>query len=80
MQENLLGLYRKAGMKGIPITFLMTDNQIVKEGFLVYINDLLSTGYVADLFTPGATRAGGRAGVPVGATARTPRVCAYVPV
>jgi hypothetical protein len=32
--------------------FLMTDNQIVKEQFLVYINDLLSTGVVSDLFTP----------------------------
>jgi dynein heavy chain len=30
----------------------MTDNQIVKEVFLVYINDLLSTGYIADLFSP----------------------------
>lgn len=39
----------QAGVKGIPITFLMTDNQIVKEKFLVYINDLLSTGYIADL-------------------------------
>jgi dynein heavy chain len=51
-KENLLSLYRRAGTKGTPITFLMTDNQIVKEGFLVYINDLLSTGYIADLFTP----------------------------
>ncbi len=98
-KENLLNLYRKAGTKSIPITFLMTDNQIVKEVsscvcvdrdmhfelcrsapywptrrhnsvsrgfdmtrvalslcfcpqmFLVYINDLLSTGYIADLFT-----------------------------
>lgn len=50
-KENLLSLYRKAGTKGTPITFLMTDNQIVKEAFLVYINDLLSTGYIADLFT-----------------------------
>lgn len=50
-KENLLSLYRKAGTKGTPITFLMTDNQIVKEVFLVYINDLLSTGYIADLFT-----------------------------
>ena len=41
----------QAGVKGIPITFLMTDNQIVKEKFLVYINDLLSTGYIADLCT-----------------------------
>ncbi|MEW5311809.1 MAG: hypothetical protein WDW38_003494 [Sanguina aurantia] len=51
-KENLLSLYRKAGTKGTPVTFLMTDNQIVKEVFLVYINDLLSTGYIADLFTP----------------------------
>ena len=51
-KENLLALYRKAGTRGTPITFLMTDNQIVKEVFLVYINDLLATGYIADLFTP----------------------------
>jgi dynein heavy chain, axonemal len=51
-KENLLALYTKAGMKGIPVTFLMTDNQIVKEDFLVYINDLLSTGIIADLCTP----------------------------
>lgn len=48
-KENLLALYTKAGVKGTPITFLMTDNQIVNEKFLVYINDLLSTGYIADL-------------------------------
>ena len=51
-KENLLALYAKAGTKGLPITFLMTDNQIVNERFLVYINDLLSTGYIADLCTP----------------------------
>ena len=51
-KENLLALYSKAGTRGIPITFLLTDNQIVNEKFLVYINDLLSTGYVADLCTP----------------------------
>ncbi|KAK9808985.1 hypothetical protein WJX72_007373 [[Myrmecia] bisecta] len=51
-KENLLALYTKAGVKGTPITFLMTDNQIVNEKFLVYINDLLSTGYIADLCTP----------------------------
>jgi hypothetical protein len=51
-KEALLALYHKAGAKGQPVVFLMTDNQIVKEQFLVYINDLLSTGIVADLFTP----------------------------
>ncbi|KAF6251999.1 flagellar outer dynein arm heavy chain beta [Scenedesmus sp. NREL 46B-D3] len=51
-KEALLALYTKAGAKGQPVVFLMTDNQIVKEQFLVYINDLLSTGIVSDLFTP----------------------------
>lgn len=51
-KENLLELYKKAGTKGTPVTFLMTDNQIVKERFLVFINDLLSTGYIADLCSP----------------------------
>jgi hypothetical protein len=51
-KADLLSLYTKAGAKGIPVMFLMTDNQIVKEQFLVYINDLLATGYIADLFAP----------------------------
>lgn len=51
-KENLLQLYTKAGMKSQPVTFLMTDNQIVNEKFLVFLNDLLSTGLVADLCTP----------------------------
>jgi hypothetical protein len=50
-KEALLALYTKAGAKGQPVVFLMTDNQIVKEQFLVFINDLLSTGVVQDLFT-----------------------------
>jgi hypothetical protein len=29
----------------------MTDNHIVNEGFLVYINDLLATGNIPDLCT-----------------------------
>jgi dynein heavy chain len=48
-KENLLQLYTKAGMKGQPVTFLLTDNQIVNERFLVFLNDLLSTGLVSDL-------------------------------
>lgn len=39
----------QAGVKGTPITFLLTDKQIINEKFLVYINDLLSTGYIPDL-------------------------------
>ena len=44
-------LYIKAGVKGNPVTFLMTDGQIINERFLVYINDLLSSGYIPDLMT-----------------------------
>jgi dynein heavy chain, axonemal len=51
-KENLLQLYTKAGMKGQPVTFLLTDNQIVNERFLVFLNDLLATGLVSDLCTP----------------------------
>ena len=51
-KADLLALYSKTGGKGQPVTFLLTDNQIVNERFLVYINDLLSTGYIADLCTP----------------------------
>ena len=42
--------------------FLMTDNQIVKEQFLVYVNDLLSTGVVSDLFTQARGAGGERSG------------------
>lgn len=55
-KENLLSLYNLAGVKGTSVTFLITDNQIVKEKFLVYINDLLSTGYIADLCTQASPR------------------------
>jgi dynein heavy chain len=51
-KTDLLGLYTKAGVKGTPVTFLMTDSQIVNERFLVYINDLLSSGFIPDLMTP----------------------------
>ena len=52
LKENLKDLYRKAGVKpGDPLMFLLTDSQIVDERFLVYINDLLSSGRIPDLFT-----------------------------
>ena len=50
-KADLLALYIKAGVKGNPVTFLMTDGQIINERFLVYINDLLSSGYIPDLMT-----------------------------
>lgn len=41
----------KAGPKEDPILFLFTEGQITNERFLVYINDLLSSGEIADLYT-----------------------------
>jgi len=35
---------------GEQILFLLTDSQITKNEFLVYINDLLSSGYIPQLF------------------------------
>jgi len=50
LKESLKELYKIAGVKGVPTTFLMTDTQIVNEQFLVYINDMLSSGWIPDLF------------------------------
>lgn len=52
LKENLKELYRKAGVKpAVPIVFLLTDSQIIDEKFLVYLNDILNSGFVSDLFT-----------------------------
>ena len=48
-KENLMTLYQKSGIKGIGIAFILTDGQIVKEQFLVLINDFLASGNIADL-------------------------------
>ena len=52
LKEHLRDMYRKAGVKpGTPLMFLLTDSQITDERFLVYINDLLASGNIPDLFT-----------------------------
>jgi dynein heavy chain len=43
-------MYMKCGTKDEGITFLFTEGQITNERFLVSLNDLLSSGEIADLF------------------------------
>lgn len=49
-KEDLQKMYKRAGMKGEGLMFLITDSQIVDERMLVYINDLLASGEIPDLF------------------------------
>lgn len=52
LKSDLQDLYRKSAVRpGMPHVFLLTDTQITDERFLVYINDILSSGYVPELFT-----------------------------
>ncbi|KAF4740188.1 Dynein heavy chain 10, axonemal, partial [Perkinsus olseni] len=49
LKEDLKALYQ-AAVKG-PQTFLFTDANVVEEGFLEYINNMLTVGMVPALFT-----------------------------
>ena len=50
LKEALKEMYIKAGVKGNSIVFMMTDAQIINDKFLVYINGILSSGWIPDLF------------------------------
>uniref|UniRef100_A0A7S3JKK7 Uncharacterized protein n=1 Tax=Euplotes harpa TaxID=151035 RepID=A0A7S3JKK7_9SPIT len=50
LKEDIRLMYTKAGVTGIQLLFIITDSQITNEKFLVFINDMLSSGWVPDLF------------------------------
>lgn len=50
LRTDLAGVYIKAGLRSIRITFLMSDSQVAQERFLVVVNDMLASGDVAELF------------------------------
>lgn len=50
LKTDIIDLYNKTGVKDEAYMFLITDSHITDEKFLVYINDLLSSGEIADLY------------------------------
>merc|ERR1719230_1109209 len=50
LKADLQAMYAKAGMKDEGVMFLFTDSQIANEKFLVFFNDLLASGDIADLY------------------------------
>ena len=50
LKEDIKTFYTIATTKDTPIIWLLTDGQIVDDRFLIYINALLSSGWVSDLF------------------------------
>mmetsp|Transcript_13743 Transcript_13743/g.31844 ORF Transcript_13743/g.31844 Transcript_13743/m.31844 type:complete len:4493 (+) Transcript_13743:136-13614(+) len=49
--DDLRMMYRVAGFQGRDVSFVFTDAEVKEEGFLEYINQMLATGEVSNLFS-----------------------------
>ena len=50
LKTDIQTMFTKTGVTGNQLLFILTDAQISDDKFLVYINDLLSAGWILDLF------------------------------
>ena len=50
LKTDIQAMYQKAGVQGAQLLFILTDAQITNDKFLVYINDILSSGWIPELF------------------------------
>lgn len=48
--EDMKKILKYAGCEGKPITFFLSDNQIIDESFIEDINMLLNTGDIPNLY------------------------------